>query len=162
MLSSKILLPSCWKNFSLMEKHLWKLSKFYVSWTEYSAFTKVFSIVPFSEHACFEGFLPICSYGCSFPVHFRHHLFCGVSIYQFLSNYLCSFPPKRYTTKGLSMCLLKNFKGQIYRLVLSMVKKGYWSNLLVLFKVIFFTSTYYYIMECVNIKSTCKFDQKKL
>ena len=122
MLSSKILLPSCWKNFSLMEKHLWKLSKFYVSWTEYSAFTKVFSIVPFSEHACFEGFLPICSYGCSFPVHFRHHLFCGVSIYQFLSNYLCSFPPKRYITKGLSMCLLKNFKGQIYQLVLSMVK----------------------------------------
>ena len=105
-----------------MEKHLWKLSKFYVSWTEYSAFTKVFSIVPFSEHACFEGFLPICSYGCSFPVHFRHHFFCGVSIYQFLSNYLCSFPPKRYTTKGLSMCLLKNFKGQIYQLVLSMVK----------------------------------------
>ena len=106
-----------------MEKHLWKLSKFYVSWTEYTAFTKVFSIVPFSEHACFEGFLPICSYGCSFPVHFRHHLFCGVSIYQFLSNCLCSFPPKRYTTKALSMCLLKNFKGQIYRLVLSMVKK---------------------------------------
>ena len=52
-----------------------------LSWTEYSAFTKVFSIVPFSEHACFEGFLPICSYGCSFPVHFRHHLFCGVSIF---------------------------------------------------------------------------------
>ena len=69
-----------------MEKHLWKLSKFYVSWTEYSAFTKVFSIVPFSEHACFEGFLPICSYGRAFPVHFRHHLFCGVSIYQLLSN----------------------------------------------------------------------------
>ena len=77
-----------------------------LSWTEYSAFTKVFSIVLFSEHACFEGFLPICSYGCSFPVHFRHHLFCGVSIYQFLSNYLCSFPPLRYTTKGLSMYLL--------------------------------------------------------